>query len=97
MHVISKENVIGYKRHLNHVCFYFVCVCAHKRFIKLSSPTLNNVAVIGCILVYATVVLMGLDDRIMPPDVFSVVCTVRLFSVLKSRVKMSSFLSVLLS
>ena len=48
----------------------------HCRYIKLSSPKLNNVAVIGCILVYGTVVLMGLDDRTMPPNVFSVVCTV---------------------
>ncbi|XP_076468400.1 uncharacterized protein LOC143299155 [Babylonia areolata] len=49
------------------------------KFIKLSSPKLNNVAVIGCILVYATVILMGLDDRTMPLHVFSVICTVRVF------------------
>lgn len=56
------------------------------RYIKLSSPKLNNVAVIGCILVYGTVVLMGLDDRTMPPDVFSVVCTVSISLSLSSSV-----------
>lgn len=46
------------------------------RFIKLSSPKLNNVAVIGCMLVYVTVGMMGLDDGILTDDAFPVVCSV---------------------
>ncbi|CAG5136459.1 unnamed protein product, partial [Candidula unifasciata] len=49
------------------------------KFIKLSSPKLNNVAVIGCMLVYTTVVMMGLDDAILTDDAFPVVCSGRAF------------------
>ena len=46
------------------------------RYIKLSSPRLNNVAVIGCILVYAAVIVLGFDDRNLRPGMFPVACTV---------------------
>jgi len=32
------------------------------RSIKLSSPRLNNMAAVGCGLVYGAVILLGLDD-----------------------------------
>ncbi|KAK0064730.1 gamma-aminobutyric acid type B receptor subunit 2, partial [Biomphalaria pfeifferi] len=48
-------------------------------YIKLSSPILNNVAVIGCILVYLAVIIMGLDDRMLNEELFPIVCTVRAF------------------
>ncbi|BFZ14492.1 hypothetical protein BsWGS_17530 [Bradybaena similaris] len=49
------------------------------KFIKLSSPKLNNVAVIGCMLVYVTVGMMGLDDGVLTRDAFPVVCSGRAF------------------
>jgi len=47
------------------------------RYIKLSSPRLNNMAVVGCILVYMAVILLGLDHATLPTNThFSAVCTV---------------------
>lgn len=47
------------------------------RYIKLSSPKLNNIAVIGCILVYLAVVLLGVDHATLPSEkYFTVACTV---------------------
>lgn len=36
------------------------------RSIKLSSPRLNNMAAVGCGLVYGAVILLGLDDATLP-------------------------------
>ncbi|KAG8242242.1 Receptor ligand binding region [Homalodisca vitripennis] len=36
------------------------------KYIKLSSPRLNNMAVVGCILVYTAVILLGLDHATLP-------------------------------
>lgn len=44
---------------------------------KLSSPKLNNVAVIGCILVYLAVILLGLDKAtLLNEENFSRLCNV---------------------
>jgi len=49
-----------------------------RRYIKLSSPRLNNIAVVGCILVYTAVILLGLDHATLPAGGahFANVCTV---------------------
>lgn len=48
------------------------------RYIKLSSPRLNNMAVVGCILVYTAVILLGLDHATLPSKTaFPTVCTVK--------------------
>ncbi|PNF38412.1 hypothetical protein B7P43_G07251 [Cryptotermes secundus] len=50
------------------------------RYIKLSSPRLNNIAVVGCILVYTAVILLGLDHATLPTNThFSAVCTARVY------------------
>jgi len=48
------------------------------RAIKLSSPKLSNITAVGCIFVYATVILLGLDHSTLPSaeDSFATVCTV---------------------
>lgn len=48
------------------------------RAIKLSSPKLSNITAFGCILVYAAVILLGLDHSTLPATekAFPVVCTV---------------------
>lgn len=46
------------------------------RYIKLSSPKLNNVAVVGCILVYMAVIMLGVDDRSLADEAFPIVCSV---------------------
>ncbi|XP_017046325.1 gamma-aminobutyric acid type B receptor subunit 2 [Drosophila ficusphila] len=49
--------------------------------IKLSSPKLSNITAVGCILVYATVILLGLDHSTLPSaeDSFATVCTARVY------------------
>lgn len=50
------------------------------RAIKLSSPKLSNITAFGCILVYAAVILLGLDYSTLPANekAFPIVCTVSL-------------------
>lgn len=52
-----------------------------QRAIKLSSPKLSNITAVGCILVYAAVVLLGLDYSTLPANdkAFPAVCTVSVF------------------
>ncbi|KAL4710596.1 hypothetical protein ACJJTC_003232 [Scirpophaga incertulas] len=48
--------------------------------IKLSSPRLNNMTLIGCVLVYTAVALLGVDNATLPPYVpFSAMCTGRVY------------------
>ncbi|XP_076226557.1 gamma-aminobutyric acid type B receptor subunit 3 isoform X3 [Nomia melanderi] len=49
--------------------------------IKLSSPRLNNMAAVGCGLVYAAVILLGLDHATLPDsdDYYPAVCTARVY------------------
>ncbi|CAH1778015.1 unnamed protein product [Owenia fusiformis] len=49
------------------------------KYIKLSSPKLNNVAVVGCLLVYIGVMLLGVDNNAVLEQAYPVVCTVRAF------------------
>lgn len=50
------------------------------RTIKLSSPKLSNITAVGCILVYAAVILLGLDYSTLPSTdtAFPTVCTVNI-------------------
>ena len=54
----------------NKSLFYFC------RYIKLSSPTLNNFIILGCVMLYSTVFLYGLDGR-LSDLMATVVCRVR--------------------
>ncbi|KAL7640564.1 UNVERIFIED_CONTAM: hypothetical protein RMT77_008839 [Armadillidium vulgare] len=50
------------------------------KYIKLSSPHLNNITVVGCIFVYAAVLLLGLDHATLPAsENLPLVCTSRAF------------------
>ncbi|GFS69808.1 gamma-aminobutyric acid type B receptor subunit 2 [Nephila pilipes] len=50
------------------------------KFIKLSSPNLNNFVIVGCILVYITVILLGMDHgTLFSDDHFRIVCSARAF------------------
>ncbi|KAE8743833.1 hypothetical protein FOCC_FOCC009543 [Frankliniella occidentalis] len=50
------------------------------KYIKLSSPRLNNMAAVGCVLVYAAVILLGIDHATLPNSApFSAVCTARVY------------------
>ncbi|XP_022123923.2 gamma-aminobutyric acid type B receptor subunit 2 [Pieris rapae] len=51
-----------------------------RRSIKLSSPRLNNMTLIGCVLVYTAVALLGVDNAILPSYIpFTAMCTSRVY------------------
>jgi gamma-aminobutyric acid type B receptor len=47
------------------------------RYIKMSSPYLNNLIIIGCIFTYMSVILLGLDSKLTSIDAFPYICTAR--------------------
>ena len=49
------------------------------RIVRLSSPNLNVVFIVGIILVYLMVVFFGIDSNLVPTWVFSVLCQTRLW------------------
>lgn len=52
------------------------------RIIKMSSPKLNNIIILGCILCYASVVLFGLDARFLDLKEYGNNCNVRYSSAI---------------
>ena len=46
------------------------------RIIKMSSPRLNNVIVVGCMMTYFSVILFGLDGGLVPTEQYGNVCIV---------------------
>lgn len=61
------------------ICFMFLVFNLHFRrmkTVKLSSPKLNNVAVFGCILVYLSVILLGIDTSVTTRRYFNGLCSV---------------------
>lgn len=51
-------------------------IAALYRFIKMSSPNMNNLIIAGSILTYASVVLLGIDTRMANEVTYNVLCTV---------------------
>lgn len=50
-----------------------------RRYIKMSSPYLNNTIIIGCILTYTSVILLGLDSGLTSESNFPYICAVSAF------------------
>lgn len=48
-----------------------------RRIIKMSSPRLNNVIVVGCIMTYFSVILFGLDGGLISTEQYGKVCIAR--------------------
>jgi len=42
----------------------------------MSSPNLNNIITIGCVLTYTSVFLLGTDSRLINSDSFHIMCSV---------------------
>lgn len=49
--------------------------------IKISSPNLNSIIAMGCMMCYAAVILIGLDARFLYLEEYTFVCNVLLCSV----------------
>ncbi|KAI0240330.1 Gamma-aminobutyric acid type B receptor subunit 1 [Lamellibrachia satsuma] len=72
--IVSSISVAGIA-----LAFFFLGFSLHNRklkYIKLSSPTLNNVAVVGCILIYVSVIFLGFDDATIHRRYFATICMV---------------------
>ncbi|KAL9965837.1 hypothetical protein ACROYT_G029691 [Oculina patagonica] len=62
------------------VCFLiFNIKLRHYRYIKMSSPRLNDTIVIGCITMYLAVFLFGLDGNLVSPGQYSANCQARIW------------------
>ncbi|XP_038054948.1 gamma-aminobutyric acid type B receptor subunit 2-like [Patiria miniata] len=47
------------------------------KFIKLSSPNLNNITIVGCIMVYVAVIMLGLESERVGIEAYNPMCTIR--------------------
>jgi gamma-aminobutyric acid type B receptor len=52
------------------------------RYIKMSSPYLNNMIIIGCLLTYTSVILLGLDSHLTSESALPVICTARIWTLM---------------
>ena len=57
----------------------FLCTYILDRYIKMSSPYLNNTIIIGCLLTYTSVILLGLDSSLTSEAVLPMICTARIW------------------
>ncbi|CAG0920005.1 unnamed protein product, partial [Notodromas monacha] len=60
-------------------CYFLGINIKHRnqRFIKMSSPHLNNLIILGCILTYSSVIFLGLDSQLTSIDSFPYICAAR--------------------
>nr|XP_022908051.1 gamma-aminobutyric acid type B receptor subunit 2 [Onthophagus taurus]XP_022908052.1 gamma-aminobutyric acid type B receptor subunit 2 [Onthophagus taurus] len=64
------------------VCLIFLYLNLRYRMVmsfKMSSPKLNTVAVIGCILVYLAAILLGIDKSVIKNEYFTKLCTFKVY------------------
>ncbi|EFA04929.1 gamma-aminobutyric acid type B receptor subunit 2 [Tribolium castaneum] len=54
----------------------------NQRYIKMSSPQLNNLIIIGCILTYTSIVFLGLDSGLSSIEAFPYICTARVWTLM---------------
>ncbi|CAH1111941.1 unnamed protein product [Psylliodes chrysocephalus] len=54
----------------------------NQRYIKMSSPQLNNLIIIGCMLTYTSVIFLGLDSGLSSIDAFPYICTARAWTLM---------------
>ncbi|CAH1249663.1 GABBR2 [Branchiostoma lanceolatum] len=59
------------------VFLFFNIKYRNQRFVKMSSPYLNTLIIVGCIFIYLFVCLLGLDGALISETTFEVLCTVR--------------------
>ncbi|EDV23717.1 uncharacterized protein TRIADDRAFT_26726 [Trichoplax adhaerens] len=55
----------------------FNIILRHERFIKMSSPRINNLIVVGCSMMYFAIYVFGLDGRWVSQRNFHAVCVAR--------------------
>lgn len=61
---------------LNHQCLLTTQCLLPTRLIKMSSPYMNNLIILGGMLSYASIFLFGLDGSFVSEKTFETLCTV---------------------
>jgi gamma-aminobutyric acid type B receptor len=59
------------------VFLFFNIKYRNQRYIKMSSPHLNNLIIVGCMLTYLSVIFLGLDSGLSSVAAFPYICTAR--------------------
>ncbi|XP_077992097.1 gamma-aminobutyric acid type B receptor subunit 2-like [Glandiceps talaboti] len=66
------------------MALFFLCFnikYREQRYVKMSSPNLNNIIILGTILVYSAVFFFGLDNQLVDPYVFEIICQIRVWVI----------------
>jgi gamma-aminobutyric acid type B receptor len=56
------------------VCMIFNIAFRDKPIVKLSSPFLNVIFITGTMMMYMAVIVIGMDDSLLPMEVYSAFC-----------------------
>ena len=56
--------------------FAYILPLFSPRVVRMSSPMINNVVLLGCFFCYVFVFLLGIDARFVDDHVFGVICNV---------------------
>ncbi|CAF1412255.1 unnamed protein product [Adineta steineri] len=64
--------------------FIFNIRCRSHRYIRMSSPSLNNIILCGCMLAYISIILMGVNSSLFPQKWFTkiimnIICATRMW------------------
>ncbi|XP_076255856.1 gamma-aminobutyric acid type B receptor subunit 2 isoform X1 [Rhynchophorus ferrugineus] len=54
----------------------------NQRYIKMSSPQLNNLIIIGCMVTYTSIIFLGLDSGLSSIEAFPYICTARAWTLM---------------
>ncbi|XP_060533297.1 gamma-aminobutyric acid type B receptor subunit 2 isoform X2 [Cylas formicarius] len=54
----------------------------NQRYIKMSSPQLNNLIIIGCMITYTSIIFLGLDSELSSIEAFPYICTARAWTLM---------------
>ncbi|XP_055335361.1 gamma-aminobutyric acid type B receptor subunit 2-like [Paramacrobiotus metropolitanus] len=78
LYIIGSIALLGILLALSFLCFNILF--HSQKFIKLSSPKLNNTTALGCCLVYASVISLGIDYGVTgESSIMKSICQVRIF------------------
>jgi gamma-aminobutyric acid type B receptor len=59
----------------------------NQRYIKMSSPHLNNLIIVGCMFTYLSVIFLGLDSGLSSVAAFPYICTARAWLLMAGNIK----------
>lgn len=77
MHVSLESMILIMTNHYWLLELFLFTSSIFHRYIKMSSPHLNNLIIIGCMLTYSSVIFLGLDSQLSSVTAFPYICTAR--------------------